>query len=338
MNLQAILFDKVLAQFSKKSEAVQEIAELFSMGQNAVYRRLRGESLLTPDELAQLAKQYKISLDAIVQEQSENVLFAYPAIVQKVDSFEKYLHNISSNLTIIQQLPNVLIKYAASEFPFFHYCFFPELIAFKLYTWGKTPMGFDCLADIPFTFDLIAPNVYTTADSLLQQYLDIPSTELWNLSLLDNTLSQIEYYYESGSIARLEDALILCDRLHELLHHLRRMAAQGKKFPVGAKEMDRRKEWKLFDNEMIDTNNTILVTTDNGKAVYSTYGNPNFLKVTDQRVTKYIDQWFDRIMVKSQPLSTHSEKARNQYFNRMLKKVERTKMRLESRNSVSEKN
>jgi len=292
-----------------------------------VYRRIRGESLLTPREITLLARHYKISLDAIVQEQSGNVLFAYPAIENRIHNFENYLNSILDNLKVMEHLPNILIKYAASECPIFYYCFFPELISFKLYTWGKTVMGFDYLADIPFRLELISPDVHAATRNLLQQYVELPSLELWNLNILDNTLNQIEYYYESGSISRLEDAILLCDKMEELVSHLKQMAAKGKKFPVGTRQMESRKEWQLFHNEMIDTNNTIIISSDKGKAIYSTYGNPNFLKVTDQRVAEYIDEWFDRILAQSQPITTY-EKARNKYFKRLMQKVERTKKRL----------
>ena len=103
------------------------------------------------------------------------------------------------------------------------------------------------------------------------------------------------------------------------------MTEEGKKFPVGAKTMEGRKSFQLFHNEMVDTNNTIIVETPRGKAIYSTFGNPNLLQTTDQRVTTYIDGWFDGIMAKSQPISNHAEKARNKYFNRLIRKVERKK-------------
>ena len=328
MDLQETILDNILKRFPKKSAAVKELADLLDTGQNAVYRRIRGESILTPREIALLARHYNISLDAIVQEQSENVLFVYPAIVDSIQDFEKYLNSILDDLKELQHLPNISIKYAASECPIFYYCFFPELISFKLYTWGKTALGFNYLADIPFRFNLISPDVHAATRDLLQQYMELPSTELWNLNILDNTLNQIEYYYESGSIDRLEDALVLCDRMNDLVDHLKQMAAKGKKFPVGAKQLEGRKDWQLFHNEMVDTNNTIIVSSDKGKAIYNTYGNPHFLKVMDQRVAEYIDQWFNRILAKSQLINTY-EKARNQYFKKLLQKVERTKKRLE---------
>lgn len=329
MDLQQAIFDEILARFPKRSQAVAALSDLFQMGNNAIYRRMRGESLLTPEEISTLAKHFQISIDAVIHKDSEKVLFSFPPIVETVKDFESYLNSISDNMKHLHQLKEVMIKYAAHEIPIFQYCFFPELIAFKLYTWGKTSWSFDYLADTPFDFNQIAPSAIRASDALLSHYLKIPSTELWTMNIFDNTLNQIEYYYESGSIAKQSDAILLCDKMLELIQHLKRMAETGKKFLVGTKEVEKRTDFNLFLNEMVDTNNTIIVSTSLGKAIYSTFGNPNFLRSTDERTTEYIDAWFDRIMVKSQPITSQAEKARNQYFNRLMRKVERTKTRLE---------
>jgi len=330
MNLQQAVFDKILGQFSKKSEAVKTLSNLFQTGQNAIYRRMRGESILTPDELALLAKHFNISLDDIIHEASDNVLFSFTPATQKVKDFTSYLNSLTEAMQPLHEFPNGTVKYAAAEIPVFHYCFFPELIAFKLYTWGKTTWNFDYLKDQPFAFNLISPDTYAAAGRFLTSYLQSKSIELWNLNVLDNTLNQIEYYAESGSIANLDDALLLCDKMAALVLHLKEMAAQGKKFPVGAKSMENRSDFVLFHNEMIFTNNTIIVSTESGKAIFSTLGNPNFIRGTDKRVTQFIEEWFDEIMIKSQPISSHAEKARNQYFNRLVRKVAQTKLRIEA--------
>ena len=329
MNLQEQILDKILAQFPKKSEAVEVLAEVFQVGNNAIYRRLRGETVLTPDELSMIAKRFNISIDAIIHKDTDKVFFSYAPARGRVKSFEDFLGNIFENMKPLLAMPNVSIKYATSELPFFQYCYFPEIIAFKLYTWGKNTWNFNYLRDAPFSFDLFSPLVEEMIQELLHAYLQLPSTELWNLNLLDNTLNQIEYYLESGSITQTTDALLLCDKLLALLAHVKRMTEQGKKFPVGAKTMEGRKSFQLFHNEMVDTNNTIIVETPRGQAIYSTFGNPNLLQTTDQRVTTYINEWFDGIMAKSQPISNHAEKARNKYFNRLIRKVESKKARLE---------
>jgi len=199
MNLQKAIFDKILGQFPKKSEAVKALSELLQMGQNAIYRRMRGESILAPDELALLAKHFTISLDDIIHETSDNVLFSYTSATKKVKDFTSYLNSLTEAMRPLHEYPNGEVKYAAAEIPVFHYCFFPELIAFKLYTWGKTTWNFDYLKNQPFAFNLISPDAYTAADNFLASYLKSKSTELWNLNVLDNTLNQIEYYAESGS-------------------------------------------------------------------------------------------------------------------------------------------
>ena len=328
MALQTQLLEAVLDKFPRKADAVKALSDLLNMGQNGVYRRIRNESQLTPDELSLISKKFGISLDAIVQENSSNLFFDYPAVTEQVTSFEGYLNSISGNMEAFPHLPGVKVKYAASELPIFHYCFFPELMAFKLYTWGKATWDLPSIKDRPFSFDLISPAAYEAAQTLLQHYLNVPSIELWTFNIIDLTLNQIEYYLESGSIANPADALILCDKMKELIIHLKEMAIRGKKFPVGTKTMEGRHDFTLFLNEMIDTSNTIIVCTDLGKATYITFGNPNFLKGTDQRVAGYIDDWFGRIMVKSQPISSHAEKARNKYFNRLVQQVERKKARL----------
>ena len=62
MDLQETILDNILKRFPKKSAAVKELADLLDTGQNAVYRRIRGESILTPREIALLARHYNICL------------------------------------------------------------------------------------------------------------------------------------------------------------------------------------------------------------------------------------------------------------------------------------
>ncbi|MEM1122888.1 MAG: hypothetical protein AAGJ18_20760, partial [Bacteroidota bacterium] len=322
------IFEEVLAQFSKKSEAVSVLSKLLQVGENAIYRRIRGVSVLTPNEMRTIAQHFSISLDALIHQQSDNILFGYPPANLRTKNFASYLNGLSQEMRPIIQSDEGQIKYAAAEIPLFHYCFFPEIIAFKLYTWGRTTWDFDYLQNRPFTFDLISRDAYAAANNLLQHYLQIDSVELWNLNILDNTLNQIEYYTESGGIANRRDALLLCEKMTILVQHLKAMATLGKKFPVDSKVVDNRKSFSLFHNEMVFTNNTIIVTTDAGKSVFSTLGNPNFIKGTDQRVVHTVEDWFHKIMSKSQPISAHAERARNKYFNRLLTKIQATQNRI----------
>ena len=49
MNLQAQLFEIIETRYAKRSDAVPELCELLNLGQDAVYRRMRGDTYIPPD-------------------------------------------------------------------------------------------------------------------------------------------------------------------------------------------------------------------------------------------------------------------------------------------------
>ena len=126
------------------------------------------------------------------------------------------------------------------------------------------------LQERPFDFDLISYPVIKMSEQLCNIYKNIPSIELWNLNIVDFTLSQIEYHTLSGGFRDPNDALIMCDRASDLMSHLKTMAVKGQKFLVNSNpENTMGATFDLYHNEMIYTNNTIVVSTDKGKAVFS---------------------------------------------------------------------
>ena len=141
--LQNFLFESILNQFSSRSTAVEAISEMFGLGKDAIYRRLRGDTLLTPEEISQLAREFDISLDAYIFENSNTVFFRYNPFTRQIKDFATYLDGIHEELEKIAKLPNSRILYASAEIPFFHYCLIPEIISFKLYVWGRAFWEFD---------------------------------------------------------------------------------------------------------------------------------------------------------------------------------------------------
>lgn len=328
-HLQEYLLEIVLNQYAKRSEAVDALAELFDIGKDAIYRRMRGDTLLTPDEIKTLARKYHISLDAYVFENNNTTFFSYNQFTRRILNFEDYLDDILQDLHQISKLPNPQIYYASAEIPIFHHCFFPELIHFKLYVWGRTIWDFDYLNDRPFDFDLIPPSVTEMTEQILKLYRDIPSIEIWSMNIMDFTLSQIEFHVISGGFRDKNDALLLCDRLIDLVNHLRLMAENGKQFLMDRNPAEAAgASFNLYHNEMVYTNNTIMVNTDAGSAVYTAFGNPNFLKSTDQKMCDYTNGWFKKMFSKSESISQTGEKSRAWFFNGLRRKIENAKKRI----------
>jgi len=326
--LQDQIFEDVLSKFPKKSLAVDELSQLFGVGKDAVYRRLRGDTLLTPDELSKLARKFNLSLDGYVFEDATTVFCNFSPFKKEIKNVSDYLEGIHSLQKKVEHLPNTSMYYVTSDIPLFAYFFFPEILQFKIYIWGRAVWQFDYLDDMKFTFNVIGPHGMDVAKDMLKYYVQMPSIELLSADILDNTLNQVEYHVNSGHFAAMEDALTLCDRLHDLSNHIESMAKLGYKYLPSQSSEIKGGEIKMYHNEMVYTNNTILFDTAAGKAIYSSYTNPNFLKINDQRLCNFTHSFFEKIRTKSILMSVQGEKHRSWFFNRMRKKIEIVKTRI----------
>ena len=303
----------LLQKFPKKTTAVETIAELLSIGKDAVYRRLRGDSMLTPEELKILAVQYRISLDEILFEQSDKVFFSFSSFSSPIDHFDTYLKELLNTLNQSKDLPGLHVIYTTAEIPMFYYGLFPELMCFKLYTWGKSVWKLPFLENEKFSLDIFSANTIKLIEKMNRIFMNIKSTEF----LLNN-----------GDFEKEEDALMLCDTLTELTDHVSMMAKNGKKIIPNTDTELSKVPFELYHNELVFTNNTILLKSDVGNAVFSTFDSPNFLTTSDKRVVNHMDEWVQGIQYKSEYISIVSEKNRNQFFNHLRRKIDLVKKRI----------
>lgn len=329
-NLQELLFERIVASYPRRIDAVEALMEILHLGKDPIYRRLRGDTFLSPPELTTLALHYRISIDALIVGASDNVVCDFNAFSRKVVGFTDFLEDFIQNLSQIRRLPNAHFYYATVEIPVLTYNFIPELICFKLYVWGRTTWNLEYLRDRPFDFELVTAPVSRLSQTLLDQYIALNSTELWSVNIVDNTLAQIEYHTYSGGFRYPQEAVVLCDKLLEWAAHMKSIAAVGKKFRIGEKPEHGSGQIQVFHNEMIHTNNTALITSDAGKSIFSAYCNPNFIKSTDPKLCDYTEEWFGNVIAKSNPITQSAEKTRDWFFREMTKKIERVKQRLQA--------
>ena len=327
--LQAQLLAEIESRFEKKSQMAEMLMDSLEIGKDAAYRRIRGETPLSPEELSLLARKYEISLDTIVFNASDKVFFTFNSFPRDINDVKEFIEEVYENAAEVYQLPGARYYYTTAELPIYHYCQIPEIIQFKLYVWARTVWYFDDLRHSKFSYDLIPHTDLSRIEDILSLYYNIPSTELWHLNIMDNTLNQIEYHVSSGGFADPQLAIELCDKLLELTDYVRTMAEVGHKFEIGkSPTQSKGASLSLYYNEMMFTGNTILAVTDIGKIVYTTYGSPNFLKCNNQRFGDHTEEWLKRIIGKSISITTHEEKNRTRFFNKLEQKIERVKQRI----------
>ncbi len=329
MNIQELIFESVLEKFEKRSHAVEYLGKILDAGKDSVYRRLRGDTLLTPDEIAIISEKVGISLDQIIFQNSSKVVFSAPTLERSIKNNTQFLEGIRMSMESATKIPENVLYYASSDIPIFQSCYIPELISFKLFVWGRTVWDLDHLKDVKYSHDLLSQPDKELVEEISYYYNSVPSVELWDLNLLDNTLNQIEYYVNSADFAYTKEAFHLLDRLVELVAHMKNMARNGSKIKYGLDPVDSNVSFGLYHNELVHSTNTILSVAPAAMSLYAGIGNPNFIISNDQKMAEFKLAWFKKLISKSSPLSTTSEKDRNRYFNKLLRKIELVKKRIE---------
>jgi len=326
--LQDQIFDLILSRFPRKSDAVDALSLLLNTGKDPIYRRMRGETILSPQELSLLAQHFHLSLDELILGKTDLVMFDYNAFSRKIGQFSDYMEGMNHDLAQIRKMPNAHLFYASAELPVFTYSLFPELMAFKLYQWGRTTWNLEWLRDRPFSFDIISQPVIRECEQMLKHYMSLPSTELWTAQIMDNSLAQVEYHVYAGGFRDPMEAITLLDRLHDWTVHMKAVTTAGTKFIIGEAPIAAGAKFNLFYNEMVYTNIFALITSDVGRLAYTAYCTPNFLKSSDSRLCDYTQNWFDNITAKSTVLTLASDKSRDWFFHEITQKIARKKQRI----------
>lgn len=328
-SLQDIFMDRILDHFPKKAVAVDYLSQFLSLSPDGVYRRLRGETLLTPDEVFALAKEFNISIDNIINTDEQNLIFSFNAFNQPVTDFSIYIDQLLFTADQILPLPEVELYYAAQELSILFLPSFPRVFAFRMYVYGLTYWKIEHLQDTQFDFSLVPASVFEKGQEIVKKYNSINSHELWDLSLIDNTLNQIEYLATIDRFKNIEQVRILCQDFIEIMEHLKKMAKHGRKFLRGEEPTEESAVFDLYYNEFASTNDSLLFSSPLKKLLFTSFGSPDFLSTDNQRFCKHLEEWFKTIIARSTSISTHSERKRDWFFRQLEKKIHTTRKKIE---------
>lgn len=327
-SFQQDILDRVLYRFQRKAEAIKAISRILGISMDAVYRRLRGDSYLAPDEIYKLVDHFSISLDTIIHSNKKNVAFEFHSYDTKLASIEDFLKTIGGLLENTHLLTEPKIHIASSDIPIFYYALSPNLFKFKLYVWGNTVWDFDLFKENSFSLNLFPHFIDQHIKQIRNAYFDIDTVELWSLNLIEDTLNQISYFSYCDRFENQADLWMLFDDLLELTNHLKKVAKAGYKSLPG-RSFEKGKI-TIYHNEVIHSINTIMMTSKEQKLVFTPFTSPNYLLTKDENTCNHVKQWFDKIIEKSGLISQYNEKNRRWFFLQLTRKIEYAREQLQS--------
>lgn len=300
---------------------VQELADLLQISSDSMYRRLRGETSLTFDEIITLCQEFKISFDSFIGSSAASVTFNYTQMESGELSFKNYLISTRNDLLKIRNAPNPHIIYACEDIPIFHNINFIDIASFKMMYWMKAILNVSSLDNQLFNSQAVPNELKELGKEIYQLYCSIPSTEIWTETTIRSTLKQIEFFWEAGMFSSKEDALNVIDSLNSTLEIIQKQTEQGSKSLTNPQSSENQGNYSVYFSEIELTNNCVFVKMGDIHAVYLGHLTFNTMNTTDATYCRQTEKWLENLVKKSTLISQVAEKTRYKFFQGMYQSI-----------------
>lgn len=319
--IQHRFFQKIKERVPPNLSLVVAVAETLDISNDSAYRRIRSEKQLSLEELQKLSQQFKISLDELLLMQSDSFIFN-GRITNSYDfKYDNWLETCVYHLDTIAKYTPHHMYYLAKEIPFFYYFLIPEIAAMKSFFFMKSILDYEDWRQAKFSVLDDYSKYQHLCKKISDLFASIPSTEVWNIENITSTIQQIEFYRVTGSLKSDEDALILYEKLDELINHIEKQAECGYKLKAGQESASTGPTHRMFVNEITMGDNMQIMQLGNTQLTYINHSIINFITTSDLAFNTYMKQTFDNIAHKSTPISVENQKDRLMFFNRLRAKV-----------------
>jgi len=327
--IQQQLFLALKGRLPSDASVVDEVAKLLAISTDSAYRRMRGEKIISFEELCIIAAHYRISLDQMMDIYTGGVLFQAQYLDKSNFSFKEYMTSMLNNLAYINSFREKVFYYMCKDLPIFYHFIFREIAAFKWFFWLKTYFGFEEFDRRKFRFEDYPDELFGIDQKMLALYNQFPSVEIWNIESMNILFRQIDFYREGKVFESDKDVYRLYEAVQKLWSHLEKQAMLGYKFKYGDPEERPLGEYKMYFNEVLLGDNNILVTLDGVKISYLVHTSINFMLTRDIAFNENMYNHIQNQMKRSTLISAVSEKERSKFFRIIRERIERRKEALE---------
>jgi hypothetical protein len=294
----------------------EEMADLLNVSIDSAYRRIRGETELTIDEIFKISKKHNISVDEVFSNESNTVTFGYTKLTDSVQNFEDYLERLYNHLKTINKFENKKIYYVAEEIPMFYSFFSKKLADFKLFYWQRSVLNIPDYQQAKFEFGLVPEHLVTMAHNSYLEYLTIPSVEVWTNETVYTGVKQIQFYLDSGILTK-ELALELFAEYRLMIEMVHKNAESGRK-----NISDKTENYSLYNSEVVLGTNCIYAIMGEARFSYISFNSINSLTTNNPEFCEETEHWMRNLEKKSTLISGVGEKQRYQFFSQMYKHID----------------
>lgn len=322
--LQQAFFTHIKSKIPGHISLVDEVAGLLGISNDSAYRRIRGEKIISLDEISKMAAHFKVSVDQILNLQlSDSMVFSGKFVRPETFDFDMHLQQMLKDFMFLNSFRDRHHIYFCKDIVFFYFFAYPELAAFKNFAWMKTLFQFPVFTYESFQLDIFEKSLQDTCVKIARQHTIMPGSEIMNVSNIHTTINQVEYY-KTARIVRSDDLKIIYRQLHEAVDHLQAQAEIGLKFMPGEKANNQSPEYNLYANDFNPGDNSQLFILNGSKISYMTHTGVNYMATRDEKYTAYHYDHLKNVMEKSTLLSKSGEMLRANFFYLIHEEIEKS--------------
>jgi hypothetical protein len=314
--IQSEFFNRLRKRLPPGIGMAEELSSILGISLDSAYRRLRGETDLTIEEVAAVMRRYTLSVDDICANKRDTVSFSYTKLTNSAANFEEYLARIVQHLQTLNKFENRRIHYVAEEMPLFYSFYSPVFTDFKLYYWQRSVLNCPEYQQDRYEPGLITPNALKLAKESYTEYLKVPSTEVWTDLTVLTGLRQINFYFESGVLDK-QMALTIFHEYKKTIEMLQKCAENGRK-----NVSDQSETFFMYSSEVVLGTNCIYTVMGDNRYSFISFNTLNSLTTSNPEFCEETEHWVRNLEKKSSIISGVAEKQRYQFFSAMYRKID----------------
>lgn len=314
MDTQKDLFDTIRRKLPTHLRLADVVGDLLEIGSDSSYRRIRGEKELTLSEIIKLCNHFNISIDSIIGNQNNSIIFKYnPLDLTDLNNYRIYIKQFTESVHTLSNAKEKKIYYTAEDIPIFHFLSFSELTFFKVFVWYSAVSSYD------ITYERFVEQIENKEElfecyrKMENSYFKIPSTEIWTTSTIDPILRLLDYYYDMGAFDKKETPIILCNQLLQMTDRIMKWAETEKKENSG--------DFRLYLSATNPENSFMILKHEEFTSTTIKLFTVNSIITSNTSFCDETEKWVKNTISKSTLLSGASARERFKFFQTMKTKI-----------------
>lgn len=313
------LFSFIKEKLPENISFIEEISDVLDISYDAAYRRVKGKTALTLSETLKLTTHYNFIMCDVFSEKKEIITVSKTDSVNSIEELKNYFEFAINEIKEISKFKKADLLFAAKDLPFYYSSVL--FSKFKMYTYLSVlsdKFKFEKLPFKDFDKDNVLVSTITKAEKCFE---DITTTEIWNENTLTSSINQILYFFKIKLVSKTE-AINICKDLRSIIKRIENQC-------ISEKRGSGTKKYELFNNELLNLNNTVFLRAEKQKKLYIPFTSLSYLKVSDKATCETIEKYFLRQLHFSKLLSGNAGVERTIFFNSLYERISRLERQVE---------